>query len=768
MKKIIIFIMTYKYYNAIIKNVNYLPFKRKTGIEMKFKYDKTRKAVLILINIVLILGAVICSLKYSSYLKEKQEGYDKAAFCSAVESMKQVSLNYIKVELGYANDWAKYITENDMTVSEALKYIKKTNNQKDRYAHIVDMDSFDAYSSYEKDSGNFVQCYKKFSEAKSDETYKLFIKSMRQMFKSDSDMINVLGKYRPDDIHTNVVSVGTKVRLKVHRGKFKEYLLLRLIPVESMRKIWVFPVEYKSAEIGIITKSGAYVIPSKSMKSMSFPDYIRGYNFKDDYNKVDVLYNRIMNTDSGLLEYKDSKGEDVYWYYSRLEDRTGLDILGCIPKSNLSTNGMDWTIVVITCIVLGLLGILDGSYISQINKRLRETAELAEHESKAKTRFLSTMSHDIRTPMNAIIGMTEIAQRNMNDIECVKDCLGKISLASGHLLTLINDILDISKVESGNFALSPTAFSLTKSIENLINIIGAQANDKKITLNTEIKDIKYEYIIADQLRLNQIYINLLTNAVKYTNEGGFVTLSVCEKETAEREKVNVIFSVEDSGIGMSEEFQKNMYTLFTRESDGRIDTVQGTGLGLAIVKQMVDIMKGSIICESEQGKGTKFTVSIELPVSDQKVKDDNTSLTGEDLKNEDFSGMSILIAEDNDINWEIISRLLQNDGIICTRAENGQVCVDKLNGSEDGEFDMIFMDVQMPVMNGKEATRIIRSSVREYVKNITIVAMTADAFAEDMQECLDAGMDSHISKPIDMQKVRKVLIMVKNKKRGLK
>lgn len=733
---------------------------------MTFKYDKTSKPVLILVNIVLILGAVICSLQYSSYLKDKQEGYEKSAFCSAVESMKQVSLNYLKVELGYANDWAKYITENDMTVSEALKYIKKTNNQKDRYAHIVDMDSFDAYSSYKNDSGNFVKCYKKFYDAKADETYQIFINSMRQMFQADNDTINVLGKYRPDDTHTNVISVGTKVRLKIHSGKFKNYLLLRLIPIESMRKIWVFPVEYKSAEIGIITKSGAYVIPSKSMKSVSFMDYIRGYNFKDNYNEVDVLYNKVMTTDKGLLEYKNSKGEDAYWYYSRLEENTGLDILGYIPKSKLNTNGMDWTVVVITCVALGLLGILDGNYISQINKRLRETAELAEYESKAKTRFLSTMSHDIRTPMNAIIGMTEIAQGNMDDTECVKDCLGKISLASGHLLTLINDILDISKVESGNFALSPTVFSLTKSIENLINIIRSQANDKKIILETEINSIIYDNIVADELRLNQIYINLLTNAVKYTNEGGKVILSVYEKESSEIGKVNVVFIVEDSGIGMSEEFQKNMYTLFTRESDGRIDTVQGTGLGLAIVKQMVDIMSGSIICESKQGRGTKFTVTIELPVSECQIEDDNTKTVDWNTKNEDFSGMSILIAEDNDINWEIISRLLGNYGIICTRAENGQRCVDKLNESEDGEFDMIFMDVQMPVMNGKEATRNIRSSKRGYVKNITIVAMTADAFAEDMQECLKVGMDAHISKPIDMQKVKEVLLMVKSKKKG--
>ncbi len=732
---------------------------------MKTGCDRSRKPILISINIILVLGAIISSLQYSSYLKKKQESYDKSAFCSAVESMKQVSFNYLKVELGYANDWAKYISENDMSVEQALDYVRQTNNQKDRYAHIVDMTDFSAHSSYSDEDGDSVKCYERFDRERTD-TYKIFIKIMKHMLNAGEDEINVLGKYRSDDTHTNVISVGTKVRLR-DGGKYKDYLLLRLIPVESMRKIWVFPVEYKSAEIGIITKSGAYVIPSKSMRSLSFTDFIRGYNFADDYNKVDVLYKKLMTTDKGMLEYKDSKGENCLWYYSRFDKKTGLDIIGCIPKRNLANQAMDWTVVAITCIVLGLLFALDGHYIWQMNKKLRETVKLAEYESQAKTRFLSTMSHDIRTPMNAIIGMTEIALENADDEDCVNDCLGKISLASSHLLTLINDILDISKVESGNFALSPSVFSLKESVDNLVNIIKPQADDKKIKLYSKLENIDYEYIVADELRLNQIYINLLTNAVKYTNEGGSVSLAMYEERATQPGFVHVIFVVEDTGIGMSEEFQENMFTLFSRERDGRIDTVQGTGLGLAIVKQLVDMMNGTIICESEQGKGTKFTVSIEFPVSSVK-ESRHADVADGDLEDEDISGMNILIAEDNDINWEIISRLLGNYNVICTRAKDGKVCVDILNNSKQWEFDMVFMDVQMPVMNGKEAARIIRSSTREDIKNITIVAMTADAFAEDMQECLDAGMDAHVSKPVDMNKVREMLIMARNKKRGRK
>lgn len=723
------------------------------------------KYVLALVNVVLILSAVAGSLQYSSYLGKKQETYEKETFCSTVESMKQISANYLRMEQGYVRDWASYISQNDLTIGQALAYIRQANAQKDKYAHIVDMATYEAHSTYVKNGSNEVKCYSRFRELGT-RTDRILMENMQQMFDGDNDGdgIHVLGKYRSDEAQVNVISVGTKVSIRQKNRKKRDYLLLRIIPVESMRSIWVFPMEYQSAEIGIITQSGAYVIPSQSMKSVSFIDLIRGYNFEDDYNRAQTFEDELMETESGLLVYKDSKNQPSYWYYSRIDEKCGMDILGYIPVESLSTHTMDWTIVRITCLVLGLLAVLDGWYFLHINRRLRETARIAEHASLAKTRFLSTMSHDIRTPMNAIIGMTDIAKANCDSPAKVRSCLDKVSLASSHLLTLINDVLDISKVESGSMVLNPAPFSIRTSTDRLISIIRPQIEEKKISLQVDIGPLPFEYVVADELRLNQIYMNLLTNAVKYTGNDGNIHMVLWE-ETAGDDRVCLIFEVEDNGIGMSQEFQQNMYTLFSGERDGRIDNVQGSGLGLAIVKQMTDLMDGTVQCDSRQGEGSRFTVSIEVPVADRQWKPENN---GEDYEepDEETAGTRILVAEDNDMNWEILEELLVAHNIHCERAVDGRDCVDKLERSEEGTYDLVLMDVQMPVMNGKEAARKIRKSVRRYVREIPVIAVTADAFAEDMQECIDAGMNGHISKPIDMKKVIAVIRSVR--KRGEK
>ena len=721
--------------------------------------NRVRKVILIVTNVVLIFTAVIFSWLYSASTQREQAENELDTFCATIESMKQVSDNYLQMELGYVKDWAKYISYSNMTVDEALEYINHANNQKDRYAHIVDMDTFEAYSSYTENDSNQVDCYKKFYEQET-ETDEIFIENMRRMF-TEEDEYSILGKYRADDTQSNVISVGTGVTLRTEEGVLKEYLLLRIIPIESIRRIWVFPVQYESAEVGIITKSGSYVIPSKSMKSQSFSEFIRGYNYEEEYQKVDELIKQLSTTESGILQYKDSKGEECYWYYSDFGERAGIDILGYIPMKDLDFHRTNWTIVIVTCGVLFILTLLDGMYILHINTRLRTTAEMARDASQAKTRFLSTMSHDIRTPMNGIIGMTNLARNHIGDDDYIRNCLDKISLASDHLLTLINDILDISKVESGNMVLNPAPFSIEQSIEKLIDIVQTQVADKKINLTVD-KNLPQKYLIADELRMNQIYINILNNAIKYTPQGGGIHVSI-QEELLPDDRVRLLYRVEDSGIGMSEQFQQNMYQMFTREIDSKIAKTQGTGLGLAIVKQMVDMMKGTITCESEPNEGTTFTVTVEL---EQAAPEDYNRLNSISENGEDnnFEQIRVLAAEDNELNWEIINELLKEMHVSCDRAENGKECVEMIEKSTEGTYDLILMDVQMPLMDGKEATRRIRQSNREYVKSIMIVAMTADAFAEDVQACIEAGMNGHLSKPLDIRKIREVLRQAKQKK----
>lgn len=714
---------------------------------------------------------------YSKYVNQNQEQYKIDGFCASIEAMKQVSRNYLEMERGYAKDWSKYIEAKDLTLNEALEYINEANNQEDRYAHIVDMDTYEAYSTHIHSAGNTISCYKNFNEV-DNTTNRIFIANMKKMFTSDKDEMNVLGKYRINESQINVISVGTRVRLRLEGNRHKEYLLLRIIPVEAMKKNWVFPVALDGAQVGVITKSGSYVVPSNAMKSVSFLEFIRGYNFADDYNKVNELEHRLATTDKGLMEYKDSKGEDCYWYYSRFGDNSNLYILGYMPAKSFEGNDSNWYVNFIISIIFAILIIVDVRYALRINKKLKEAVKTADYASKAKTKFISSMSHDIRTPMNAIIGITNLAKHHTDNPKYVKNCLDKISRASNHLLTLINDILDISKVETGNMMLNPTTFSVKELVENILEIVCPQINDKKINFNVKIDDFKYKYLFADELRLNQIFINLLSNAIKYTNSGGEIKLEIKEELSKEYEnRVQLIFKLADNGIGMTEEFQKNMYDSFSREKDSRIDKIQGSGLGLAIVKQLVDLMNGSIQCESKLGEGTSFTVTVELEIATvfqeaqareyKESKNGSTYSDGSESglpeNSREFEGMRVLIAEDNDINWEIIRELLREYGVKADRAENGEECVKMITEAKEGAYELIFMDVQMPVMNGKEATKFIRNSDKEYVRDIMIVAMTADAFAEDVQECMAVGMNGHIAKPIDMRIVLEFLRKAKNK-----
>lgn len=731
------------------------------------KYTKEtniKKILLLLCNIIMIVVAILYSYSYSITTENKSVALRLDDFCNSTDSMKQLTESYLYAEKGYVDNWAYYISSNNMTIDEAIKFVQNINTQDNRYAHFVDMDDFSAISTIADKNGNYsVNCYKTFYDTDTNACHAM-IKKMQNIFKSQSGQVYVLGKYRVDGLQQTVISVGTRVYLNIGNNKTKPYLLLRLLPVDYLKNAWAFPTEYKSAEISLINSNGEYVIQSPSMKSRTFYDYIRGYNFQNDYNKVDELANKIKSSDSGLLQYKDYRNENCYWYYSSFGKNLDLYIIGYIPVKDIDSVNMNWSIVAIICGTVLFLTILDTFYILSINHRLRKAASEAEHASQAKTQFLSTISHDIRTPMNGVLGMTQIAKKHLNDPEYMGECLDKVFLAGNHLLTLINDILDISKIESGKMAISIEPFSLKDCVNEVVSIIRPQAEYKGISLEVNMHDIIYETLSADPLRLNQIITNLLTNAVKYTDNGGKVLFDISQSRLPDDdEKIRLKIVVSDNGIGMTKEFQETMYNSFTRALDSRTNKIQGTGLGLAIIKQLVDLMNGSIDCKSELRKGTTFTVYLDLAVLNEHKHLDTVNPDSLYEKNYDFSSLHVLVAEDNDLNWEIIKTMLSEYKVSCDRAVNGLECINTLTSSSKGFYDLILMDIQMPVLNGKEATRKIRKNEDAYIRNIPIVAMTADAFAEDIKACKEAGMNAHIPKPINMKQILSVLITVLKK-----
>ena len=718
---------------------------------------KTRKLLLVLSNILIVVLAVTASLVYSRQLHQSQLSAKRDEFISTVESMKSVSQNYLDSERGYVENWSAYISANGMTLPEALEFLRKINTNPSRYAHIVDMDTLQAWSAYYPAGSEEIDTYAKFIGDTTDYE-KRMNNGMRGIFNGTAAQFSVVGKYRLQESLSNAVSVGARVTIATEDGS-KDYLLLRAIPTDSLQKSWVFPAEYQSAEVGIITRVGEYVVQSPSMKSEDFLEYIRAYNFQDSYNQVYDFAQELSGSELGALHYKNFRGEDCFWYFSSFGEDSSLDILGFIPEAELMPSDSAWIIVLVICGSLAVLVLLDGFHLFRINRQLRETARVAEEASAAKTRFLSAMSHDIRTPMNAVLSMTAIAQRNLNDPEYVAQCLNKASNAGRQLLTLINDVLDISKIESGRFVLTPTDVSLQDLVSGLLEIIVPQVQDKGQHFTYDISAFPCPCIRADSIRLNQIYINLLSNAVKYTPAGGSIHMTFREEAVVEdASKVRLVFQVSDNGIGMSPDFQKNMYQSFARAVSTQVNRTQGSGLGLSIVRQMVDLMDGTITCDSQVNKGTTFTVRLELPVARRQGKQ-----SGRDAcQDADISGLNLLVVEDNDMNWEIIQILLDECGVTCERAENGRICLDVISSAPPGSYDAILMDVQMPEMTGLEAARAIRKLPPERNGGIPIVAMTADAFAEDVQACMDSGMNGHIAKPVDVSKLRLYLQKIKN------
>ena len=375
--------------------------------------------------------------------------------------------------------------------------------------------------------------------------------------------------------------------------------------------------------------------------------------------------------------------------------------------------------------------------------------EVAEKASKAKTDFLSNMSHDIRTPMNAIIGITTLMKNELHQPEKLAEHLGKLETSGRLLLGIINDILDMSRIESGKTTLNIEKTNLPQQVSQLDSIIRQQASQRRQTFTVE-NHVQHENVLADPNRLNQVLMNILSNAVKYTPQGGHIRLEV-EELTHTEHYAKYRFVVQDDGIGMSEAYQKTLFEPFTREEKSGTNRVQGTGLGMAITKSIVDLMGGTIHVESAPGKGSRFEVVLEFPIdteSDhaQKVQ----ALPEEAEETSPLSGMKFLCAEDNAINAEILEMLLETKGASCTICSNGQEIVDAFASVKPGEYDMILMDVQMPVMDGLEATRRIRNGENPLGRTIPILAMTANAFLEDMQKSKEAGMDEHLSKPVDI------------------
>ena len=407
--------------------------------------------------------------------------------------------------------------------------------------------------------------------------------------------------------------------------------------------------------------------------------------------------------------------------------------------------------------------------MEESNKKLKkaknittEALQTAENANKAKTDFLSNMSHDIRTPMNAIIGMTSLIRHDAGNKAKVIEYADKIDISSQHLLGIINDVLDMSKIEAGKTVFKYTDFSILDFITELNTIFHSQIDEKNQTLTIIKENIRHEWVNGDQVHLMQIFSNLVSNAVKYTQEGGKIQFLVEECETKSSVYAKYRFLVSDNGMGMSADFKDTIFDAFTRAESFMTNKIQGTGLGMAITKNLVEAMGGTIDMESELGQGSCFEVLIDLRIAEDRFVSSAEQAEKDEPAGNVLKEMRFLCAEDNELNAEILMELLKIEGAECTICENGKRVLEAFEQSAPGDYDMILMDVQMPVMNGYEATKAIRRSSHELAKTIPIIAMTANAFSEDIQHSLAAGMNAHVSKPVEMKVLEKTIRSIKS------
>ena len=547
--------------------------------------------------------------------------------------------------------------------------------------------------------------------------------------------------------------------------------------------------------------NSVYVLDDNGFKlfNSNQVELIKGHNVFSVLQNMKYLHNSSFDKTKAELEEKGCSysnavldGTEYFYGLKRMENAEWI-LIFLVPAEYVATNTLKlvnfvmvfiviFTVIVAVCVMLGISFVMrrnqqeairvereNNAKLETVNTKLRQAKQAAEdafqvaqEANRSKSSFLANMSHDIRTPMNAIVGITSLIRHDAGDKGKVIEYADKIDTSSQHLLGIINEVLDMSKIEAGKTVFKYSDFSIPDFIQELDTIFRSQIYEKKQTLTITKENIRHEWVNGDQVHLMQIFSNLLSNAIKYTQEGGEIQLLAEECESNSSVYAKYRFLVCDNGMGMSADFKDRIFDAFTRAENSLTNKIQGTGLGMAITKNLVDLMGGTIDVESEPGQGSCFEVFMDLKIAEERSASPALQAETEKQDGNILKGMRFLCAEDNELNAEILTELLKIEGAECTICENGKRALETFEQSVPGDYDMILMDIQMPVMNGYEATKAIRRSSHELAKKIPIIAMTANAFSEDIQHSLAAGMNAHISKPVDMKTLEKTIRSIKS------
>ncbi len=508
-----------------------------------------------------------------------------------------------------------------------------------------------------------------------------------------------------------------------------------------------------------VPKDGTIIVADEGVVVASNDESLLGQNTADN----DVVQAMKKHTDSQHIHHLNNAGTKCYGIMLKQRD---YYIYAYLPDTEVLHN-LPFSVTSVILLYLLLFSIFwFWTYRANLAHQKQEqekdekykaelliAAKKAEAANQAKTEFLQRMSHDIRTPINGICGMLDVADHYADDMEKQTECRAKVKEASNLLLELVNDVLDMSKLETDEIVLEEVPFNLSKISKEVLVVIEQIAEEQNIRIEWEKKEITHRDLIGSSEYVKRVMMNILSNAVKYNKANGSIYISCMEIPSEQPGMTTIEFVCRDTGIGMSDEFQKHIFEPFTQEHEGSRTKFTGTGLGMSITKKLVEKMGGTIAFESKEGVGTTFVIRVPFKIDPDADKREEQK----DVSEKSIKGLHILLAEDNELNMEIAEFVLQNEGAEVTKAWNGQETVELFRNSKPGEFDVILMDIMMPVMNGYETAKMIRSLDREDAKTIPVIAMTANAFTEDRRRAKEAGMDEHISKPIDVKSLIKVI-----------
>ena len=697
--------------------------------------SKITTILIIVINVIFVVGLFFAEFQYINTTKKQTIAKNKESFLNTNTSLVSMTDNYLVGESHLCRSWSNYLNSNVQSIENAIEFVKESISDTDVMGHII-----------YKTKTNLTGLSTKAS-ASSPTNFNVDYSSIKDMvFTTKDEGVKISSSYINPINGSPSIAFYNDIKLLDPDDPTKQVdaYLLRVVLRDNFKKRWTFPSgSFNHLEVTIIDKEGNYIIAGKSFKNSNFFEFYKSYNKSTDESiarlKEDIV------TNAGLLTMLNSMGEECYIAHSNFLNAVEWIILTSTPAKDITSVSVDWVLITILGIGLAALFIIDLVVLLILNKNLTETAKVAESASRAKTVFLSNMSHEIRTPMNAIVGFNNIALNDPSISPKVREYLTKSEASAEHLLQLINDILDMSRIESGKMVIKNEEFSFNDMIEYINSTFNAHCHDNELVYAYECNDQIDEYFIGDATKLRQVLINILGNAVKFTDKGGKVSLKVIKKSDNE-EKTEIQFEISDTGIGISKEFLPHIFESFSQENTSTTNKHGSSGIGLAITKNIVEMMGGTITVDSEKGVGTTFTIVVSL----EKSHNDHTKEIDTEVNDIDFTGKHILIADDMEINAEILQIILEEKGIIVDVADNGKVAVEKFESSKPGYYSAIMMDVRMPVMDGFEATRTIRSMDRDDAKNIPIIALTANAFEEDIQKSLQSGLNAHLTKPIQV------------------